>query len=354
MNVGMVVHRYDPGEGTGGYVVQLLPRIAAEHRVTLYAAVVRAPVPSGVEVVRVPAIMWRAYTAILSFPAAFAAVRRTHDLVHAQGWVTGRADVVTAHIVMAAWRAAARSAGVRSPAGERWLGGLVERCEGALLRRAGQVIAPSGLARAQIERHYGRTDDVTVVHHGFPSPRKPIPQAEARHYLGLPAEVPLALYVGDVRKGLAAALAGVAAAPPWHLAVASRSRAASSPDPRLQGRVHWLGGLDDVTPAYGAADVLLHPTICDSFGLVVAEAMACGLPAIVTHSAGISELIRHAQSGWIATSPTSQDVERALGALLDPATRRRMGDAARATALRRGWDTVANETLAVYQRALRR
>ena len=159
--------------------------------------------------------------------------------------------------------------------------------------------------------------------------------------------------MGDVRKGLAAALAGMAAAPPWHLAVASRSPATSvsTLDLRLQGRVHWLGGLDDVTPAYYAADLLLQPTICDSFGLVVAEAMACGLPPIVTRSAGISELIHHQRSGWIANTATAGDVAGALQALGDPAARRKMGDAARTTALRRGWDVVAAETLAVYERA---
>ncbi|HXV86477.1 MAG TPA: glycosyltransferase family 4 protein [Gemmatimonadales bacterium] len=351
MNLGVVVHRFDAGEGTGGYVVELLPRLAAHHQVTLYAAVVRAPVPPGVDVVRVPAVMWRAYSAILSFPAAFAAVRRPHDLVHAQGWVTGRADVVTAHIVMAAWRRAARRAGVQSPPGERWLGGLVERREGGLLRRARRVIAPSGLARDQIARHYGRTQGVTVVHHGFPSLAPDGAAADARQRLSLPRDAPVALYVGDARKGLSAAMAGVAAAPPWHLAIASRSTVETTIDPRALNRIHWLGGLDRVAPAYLAADLLLHPTICDSFGLVVAEAMAAGLPAAVTRSAGISELIEHRHSGWILESGGPADVAAALVALANPGLRRRLGDAARAVALRRGWDVVAAETLAVYQEA---
>ena len=66
----------------------------------------------------VPALQRPAYGMILTFPAAFGAVRRRHDLVHAQGWVTSTADVVTAHIVLQAWRTAARGAGVRAP----WLG----------------------------------------------------------------------------------------------------------------------------------------------------------------------------------------------------------------------------------------
>src|SRR5262249_314909 len=100
VNLGIAVHQYAASEGTGGYVVELLRHIARVHRVTLYAARIAAPVPSGVEVVRVPAIMRRAYTAILSFPLGLRAVRRRHDLLHVQGWISYSADVVTAHIVM--------------------------------------------------------------------------------------------------------------------------------------------------------------------------------------------------------------------------------------------------------------
>ncbi|HKI93995.1 MAG TPA: glycosyltransferase, partial [Gemmatimonadales bacterium] len=167
MNVAYVVHRFAEDEGTGRYTVELVRRVAPRHRVTLYAAEIAADVPPGVTVVKVPAVMTRAYTAILSFPAAFRLVRRAHDLVHAQGWVTSRADVVTAHIVLAAWRAAAQRAGVRSAAGERVLGGFVAGRERELLRRARAVIAPSRGAAEDIARFAGRREGVQVIPHGF-------------------------------------------------------------------------------------------------------------------------------------------------------------------------------------------
>jgi glycosyltransferase involved in cell wall biosynthesis len=359
MNIGMVVHRYDPGEGTGGYVVRLLPHLAAAHGVTLYAAAIRAPVPDGVEVVKVPALMWRAYTAILSFPAAFRAVRRRHDLVHAQGWVSSGADVVTAHIVLAAWRQAARVARVPTPPGERWLGGFVQAREGTLMRNATRVIAPSALAKAQIAAHYGRREGVTVVPHGFPDTRPRRESLETlRRRFGLPTGVPLALYAGDIRKGLAPALDGVAAVPEWHLCIASRSPLASDAllarHERLRDRVRLLGRVDDIASLYEAVDLLLHPTICDSFGLVVAEAMACGTPAVVTPQAGISELIRHGDSGWIAGTPTADAVKHALEALRDVGLRHKLGEGARAVAARHTWENAARATLAVYEAAARR
>jgi UDP-glucose:(heptosyl)LPS alpha-1,3-glucosyltransferase len=324
--------------------------------VTLYTAEVRAPVPAGVEVVMVPAVMRRAYTAILSFPLALRLVRRRHDLFHAQGWVAPAAEVVTAHIVMAAWRDAARRAHVPTPLGERTLGPLVQAREASLLRRARRVIAPSAKARDEIARWYGRTSGVTVVHHGFPATSPASPASAARRALGLPPEGIIALFVGDLRKGFDVALEAVRQVPGVRLAVATHTSRGPILDRAARAgvaeRVHWLGALERPAPAYAAADFLLHPTIYDSFGLVVAEAMASGLPAVVTRSAGVCELIAHGESGWIVDGEPLAGTRAAVQALSqDAALRQRLGDGARAVAARRTWDRVAEETLAVYQEA---
>ena len=154
MNIGIAVHNYHRREGTGGYVMRLAPYLAAEHDVTVYAARFREPLPEGVTGIKVPAVMWRAATAALSFPAAFRSVRQKHDLVHAQGWVTDKADVVTAHIVMAAWRDAQRNTGMAPRLGERVLGPLIERKEARLFgRRARHVIVPSSKVKEEMDRY---------------------------------------------------------------------------------------------------------------------------------------------------------------------------------------------------------
>jgi len=371
MNLGLAVHQYAASEGTGGYVVELLPRLARLHRVTLYAARIAAPVPPGVEVVRVPAIMRRAYTAILSFPLGLRAVRRRHDLFHVQGWIASSADVVTAHIVMAGWRAAAQAARVPTPLGERTLGPFVQAREASLMRRARRVIAPSRKVQDEIARWYGRSDGVRVVHHGFPGAAEAAGAAAAaegaastsaaasaaRRALGLPLHGPIALFVGDLRKGFEVALEAVRQVPDVRLAVVSRSppRPVRERAERagMLDRLHWIGALEEVSPAYRAADFLLHPTIYDAFGLVVAEAMAHGLPVVVTRAAGIAELVRHGESGWLVEGDPATGTLAAVQALAhDPALRQRLGAGGRAVAAQRSWDDVANETLAIYQEAL--
>jgi glycosyltransferase involved in cell wall biosynthesis len=50
---------------------------------------------------------------------------------------------------------------------------------------------------------------------------------------------------------------------------------------------------------YRAADVLVFPTLCDGFGMVVTEALAHGVPVITTSRAGASDLVRHGENGLI-------------------------------------------------------
>ena len=118
----------------------------------------------------------------------------------------------------------------------------------------------------------------------------------------------------------------------------------------MADRFHWAGHLPDPAVAYSAADALLHPTVYDTFGLVVAEAMAYGLPVVVSRAAGISDLIKHGISGWVLEKGTAEETALALGALAREATLcERLGDGARAVAARRTWDDVAADTMAVYR-----
>jgi glycosyltransferase involved in cell wall biosynthesis len=113
-------------------------------------------------------------------------------------------------------------------------------------------------------------------------------------------------------------------------------------------RLRWAGPVTDIGRAFAAADALIHPTIYDSFGLAVAEAMAAGLPVVVSPRAGIAELVRHGENGLVA-----RDGDETVGALArlaaDRALAGRLGAAARRTAGQYTWDRTAAATLAVYE-----
>jgi glycosyltransferase involved in cell wall biosynthesis len=62
----------------------------------------------------------------------------------------------------------------------------------------------------------------------------------------------------------------------------------------------------DPVPAYRRAEIFVMPTLEDGFGFVVAEAMACGLPVVVTDCCGALELIRPEKTGWIVPAGNAQ------------------------------------------------
>lgn len=97
---------------------------------------------------------------------------------------------------------------------------------------------------------------------------------------------------------------------------------------------------EDVLDLYAAADVYVSPSLEDSFGLPVAEAMACGLPAITSSFAGVAELIESGVDGFVLRDP--QDF-RELAALLNQLFRspdrvHRVGEAAARKAVEWTWD----------------
>ena len=63
------------------------------------------------------------------------------------------------------------------------------------------------------------------------------------------------------------------------------------------------------------ADVLVLPSLSDSFGLVVCEALACGLPVIVTPNTGASEIIRNGREGFVVPICEAQAIAERLEAL---------------------------------------
>ena len=63
---------------------------------------------------------------------------------------------------------------------------------------------------------------------------------------------------------------------------------------------------------YRAADVLMFPTLCDGFGMVVTEAFAHGLPVITTRRAGAADLVRHGENGLIIPAGDASAIEEVL------------------------------------------
>jgi glycosyltransferase involved in cell wall biosynthesis len=96
--------------------------------------------------------------------------------------------------------------------------------------------------------------------------------------------------------------------------------------------VEWAGNVSSsqMLAYYHRADVFVFPSLSDAFGLVVAEAMACGLPVITTSTAGASSIILDGINGYIVPPRDVSALKEKIAAFhCDEAMRRRMGQQAR-------------------------
>src|SRR5205809_4631566 len=114
----------------------------------------------------------------------------------------------------------------------------------------------------------------------------------------------------------------------------SEALAAALPDAIFLG---YLTG-EKLANAYASADVFVFPSTTDTFGNVVLEAQASGLPVIVSDIGGPKELVEDGRTGIITRSHDVEDFTRAIRALVaDRALRERMANSARDSVTDRSW-----------------
>ena len=95
---------------------------------------------------------------------------------------------------------------------------------------------------------------------------------------------------------------------------------------------------NELAAAYASADIFVFPSTTDTFGNVILEAQACGLPVVVSDSGGPKELVQDTANGLITKSHDEEDFARAILALVtNPALRERMGKSARNSVIDRSW-----------------
>jgi D-inositol-3-phosphate glycosyltransferase len=189
-------------------------------------------------------------------------------------------------------------------------------------------------------------------------------RTEARRALGL-GNQPTVLFVGRIQghKGVDVAIDSVARLDPdVALLVVGGPSGTGGEDElsRLEKRTADLGLTDRVVfvppqphdqlaAFYRAADVLVMPSRSESFGLVAAEAQACGLPVVAARVGGLAYTVDEGTSGILVDGHDPRDYATAIRAVLgDAAFRSRLSVGAVEFAQRFSWTVTADRLLELY------
>ncbi|MFT3766259.1 MAG: glycosyltransferase family 1 protein [Minicystis sp.] len=125
--------------------------------------------------------------------------------------------------------------------------------------------------------------------------------------------------------------------------------AASLPDALFTGALPR----DELATAYASADLFLFPSRSETFGNVLLEAMASGIPAVSFDYAAPQIHVRHGMNGWLAPfGDRGAWIASAVAAAGDQAALRACGLAARETAAAVSWDSIIQRLELIFHRAI--
>jgi glycosyltransferase involved in cell wall biosynthesis len=98
----------------------------------------------------------------------------------------------------------------------------------------------------------------------------------------------------------------------------------------VRDRIQWLGLRSDVQDLFFGMDILVQPSLWESFPISMLEGMVMGLPIVATDVGGVRECIEHGRSGYLIAPNQPAAVASAIVQLFfDAAMRRRLGEEAR-------------------------
>lgn len=238
-----------------------------------------------------------------------------------------------------------------------------------------RVIAMSELAAEQIRRRYALTaEEVVTIYNGIDTERfhpanRERWRAEYRERTNTDPDAFVVLCVANDyrRKGVPTLIeaarrikeqGGLPGGRQLRIAVIGKERRSREQklieECKASGvlrNVKFYGPQDLVERWFGTADLLALPSHFDAFGNVVLEALATGVPALVSRQAGAAEVIRPGENGFVLDDPTDAGpvVEHLMRLAGDAGELARLGQGARATAEHYSWDRHFEQVLRLYE-----
>jgi UDP-glucose:(heptosyl)LPS alpha-1,3-glucosyltransferase len=383
--VAVVSPFLDKQHGTERCVAEQIERLARDYEVHVYSNRVEDVDASRIVWHRVPALpgphlvaycwwflanhLWRWWD------RRFRSLR--FDLTYTAGINCLDADVISVHIIFSElYHQVKDRLRLRSNPVSTWVRFIHRRLyyqliialEHLIYTRKRFLLTTVSRKTAEDLKRYGRCQ-VPVIYHGL-SPERFNPdnrqrlRDQSRSLLGVPDSTLCLLFVGNdwKNKGLVSLLEAFGSVRSAHLRLLIVGRDDPTPYRTTIKRycvekcVVFLPPRSDVEFYYSAADAYVSPALEEAFGLPPLEAMACGLPVIVSIQAGISEVVTDGVDGFVLKDPKDvASLAKLISALHNnPALRQTLGANAARTARQFTWERNAAQLSAIFEQAIER
>jgi UDP-glucose:(heptosyl)LPS alpha-1,3-glucosyltransferase len=373
LKIAFVVDRF--GNRYGGaeaYGVELMRELALRHDVTVFARSYDDACGLRLPFVQLAVSRrWPSWLRVLIFAwRASRATREGFDIVHSHmnGWC-GNVEVAHVTPVRYNWR-------VRQlPFMKKALSFISPRVQTYLQLEARRVaprpghrtVAVSGLIAEQLRQAYGGGLSLPIIPPGVTPPAAEglKQRSKYRGELGFLDDDYVCLMVArnPLRKGLPTVLKALAQLPARIklLVVGAspgtrRSLSKTSEWRAVGDRVRLVNETPDVHLYYSAADLYVHPTLNDSFGMAPLEAMSFGLPVVISPSpwCGFAQYVENGRDAMVLSHPERADelAGHIRTISQDAGLRAELAQGAQALVARHSWRNVAAQYETLYAEIL--
>lgn len=369
MRICFVTHKVLKGDGQGRVNYEVIVKALKEgHQVIVISSELSEDLQNHssvewikIQIPKLPTVLLRYQ--LFAIVSAFSIWLRKNsiDLIVANGFITyARSDINCVHFVHSAWVKSSYHP-IRQQKDIRTMYQFVynrlnSMLERFALKRSRYIIAVSEQVKHELVLDAKMTEHrISVIHNGVDIGEF-YPRQMNRNDYGLDEDTIYALFAGDLNSGtknLDNVLHAVHDVEGVHLLVlgnAERSRYPKIAEQLGIGhRVHFLGYRKDVADIMSLADLFIFPSRYESFSLVILEAMASGLPVIMSNRCGVAELISDGAAVIIDDPEDREGLVRVLRELVtDPERLKAMALQARDIAVKNHWGVMADKYMNIF------
>lgn len=373
MRICFVTHKVKKGDGQGRVNYEVIVEALKQgHEVIVISSELSEDLRSHsqvewirINVSKIPIALLRNQLFAIVSACSIWLRRACIQLVVVNGFITyARSDINCVHLVHSAW-VKSKYHPFREKKTLRTFyhfvyNGINAVLERIALKKTRHIISVSEQVKQELVRDAklgGRR--ISVVHNGVDTSEfypRPINRADYK----LDEHTVYALFAGDLNSGiknLDTVLRALSEVEHVHLLVLGNAE--KSPYPKfaeqlgISDRVHFLGYRKNIADFMALADLFVFPSRYESFSLVILEAMASGLPVIMSNRCGVVELLSDDAAIVLDNPDDVQTLTKAIRELSSsPEQLRRMARRAREHALQNDWEAMAIKYMEIFRETM--